>query len=146
MKKVLEQPDCPQVKSQQRLLLLSHCTGKVKPHGVKFEDGCSSLGTQWLTAMPSAELGQIMTPAEFQVALKFYLLMPLFSTAIPCAEPSCVALFKTRSWTIDRFGYHILYCRKTGNRTKPRHEVLADSLGDVAQDAGLNARVNAPVR
>jgi hypothetical protein len=137
--------DARTLSRQQRLLLLSHCSGKTRPPGVVFQDGSMSLGSQWLFAIPNPAFGQVMEPVEFRAALAFRLLMPIFPRAAPCLAKGCKRKEGLAPWVMDRFGYHALSCKCEGNLVIPRHEGVVLAVGELAREAGLVPVVNAPV-
>ena len=74
----------------------------------------------WLTAIPNPNLGLAMSRHEFTVALRLRLGIPLFpshpnAVCCPCAQ------------LIDKFGDHLLGCRKNSLRSK-RHDALRDTI------------------
>ena len=74
----------------------------------------------WLTAIPSPNLGLAMSRHEFTVALRLRLGIPLFpshSNAVRCPSGQL----------IDKFGDHLLRCRKNSLRSK-RHDALRDAI------------------
>jgi hypothetical protein len=130
---------------QQTLLIKSHCTSKIKPPGVLFADATTSLGSQWLFATPNPSLGQVMEPEEYRVALAFRLLMPILPCDKPCLAIGCKRKEGLKPWIMDRYGYHALSCKCTGNLIIPRHERVVAAIGDLAHNASLNPKVNAEV-
>ena len=81
----------------------------------------------WLNCAPLRALGLHLRSAEFVLAAKFRLGLPIFDREGPC--PSCFRLS-------DIFGDHALCCGVGGERIS-RHNALRDAIYDTAVRAGL---------
>jgi hypothetical protein len=87
-----------------------------------------------------------MEPDEYRAVLAVRLLMSIFPRSIPCPAPNCGYNRRIPGpWTIDCYGFHPPACQGVGKKTHSRHEIMANTLGNLANDAGLDARVNAPL-
>ena len=81
----------------------------------------------WLNCAPIKSLGLHLRPAEFVLAMKYRLGLPIFDAAGPC--PACLRLS-------DVMGDHALCCGTGGERIS-RHNALRDAFFDTAVSAGL---------
>ena len=81
----------------------------------------------WLSVTPSPRLNLHLEPAEFQVALKWWLGIPVVQGQSCPHCPSCV---------LDDFGHHSLTC-KHGVDVVSRHNKLRDVFYDFCQRACL---------
>ena len=79
----------------------------------------SGLACTWLWALPSPQLGPALPPAEFVVALRLWLGIPVFSEAGP-ALCSCHQL-------VDRFSDHLIGCSH-GPLCIRHHNTLCDII------------------
>lgn len=95
-----------------------------------------SLASQWLLALPNYGLGQVMSPREFRTALALRLLIPIYRQPVACTFEKC-------KQSLDCFGYHALSCVYNGFHA--RHEFVLQALGDLAQAAGFNPKINEDV-
>ncbi|RYH20966.1 hypothetical protein EON65_21930 [archaeon] len=94
--------------------------------------------SQWLYAIPSPSLGQVMDSPEFRRALTFRMYLPLYEHPCPRLHPEC-------KWTLDVVGYHVIsYSAKNIGRHQ-RHSTVVFSLSDLAIEAGLHATYKAKV-
>eukprot|EP00731_Ephydatia_muelleri_P034861 Em0082g8a len=85
----------------------------------------------WLSVTPSPRLNLHLEPAEFQVALKWWLGIPVVQGQSCPHCPSCV---------LDDFGHHSLTC-KHGGDVVSRHNKLRDVFYDFCQRACLGPRL-----
>ena len=85
----------------------------------------------WLSVTPSPRLNLHLEPAEFQVALKWWLGIPVVQGQSCPHCPSCV---------LDDFGHHSLTC-KHGGDVVMRHNKLRDVFYDFCQRACLGPRL-----
>ena len=85
----------------------------------------------WLSVTPSPRLNLHLEPAEFQVALKWWLGIPVVQGQSCTHCPSCV---------LDDFGHHSLTC-KHGGDVVSRHNKLRDVFYDFCQRACLGPRL-----
>jgi hypothetical protein len=85
----------------------------------------------WLHALPSHALGLQLRPAEFIMAAKLRLGMPVYETAGPC--PACLK-------HCDALGDHALCCAYQGERIS-RHNRLRDALYHTAVSAALGPAI-----
>ena len=81
----------------------------------------------WLNGVPSATLGLLLHDQEFRSCLRYWLGVPLHSTAYSC--PECHS-------TADPFGDHQVGCGGNGDRIA-RHNAIRDVLYSAAQSAAL---------
>ena len=81
----------------------------------------------WLNTPPLTALGLHLRAAEFALAVKYRLGVPVFNTEGPC--PACLR-------PSDTLGDHALCCGTGGDRIS-RHNHLRDALFDTAAAAGL---------
>ena len=81
----------------------------------------------WLNTPPIAALGLHLRSAEFVLALKYRLGLPVYDSEGPC--PACLRFS-------DALGDHALCCGTGGERIS-RHNNLRDALFDTAVAAGL---------
>ena len=81
----------------------------------------------WLSVTPSPRLNLHLDPAEFQVALKWWLGIPVVQGQ---SCPHCP------SFALDDFGHHALSC-KHGGDVVLRHNKLRDIFSDFCQRACL---------
>eukprot|EP00731_Ephydatia_muelleri_P031407 Em0022g921a len=85
----------------------------------------------WLSVTPSPRLNLHLEPAEFQVALKWWLGIPVAQGQSCPHCPSCV---------LDDFGHHSLTCNHGGDVVS-RHNKLRDVFYDFCQRACLGPRL-----
>eukprot|EP00731_Ephydatia_muelleri_P002290 Em0001g2290a len=85
----------------------------------------------WLSVTPSPRLNLHLEPAEFQVALKWWLGIPVVQGQSCPHCPSCV---------LDDFGHHSLTC-KHGGDVVSQHNKLRDVFYDFCQRACLGPRL-----
>eukprot|EP00731_Ephydatia_muelleri_P005532 Em0002g1708a len=85
----------------------------------------------WLSVTSSPRLNLHLEPAEFQVALKWWLGIPVVQGQSCPHCPSCV---------LDDFGHHSLTC-KHGGDVVSRHNKLRDVFYDFCQRACLGPRL-----
>ncbi|KAL5460203.1 hypothetical protein EMCRGX_G033631 [Ephydatia muelleri] len=85
----------------------------------------------WLSVTPSPRLNLHLEPAEFQVALKWWLGIPVVQGQSCPHCPSCV---------LDDFGHHSLTC-KHGVDVVSRHNKLKDVFYDFCKRACLGPRL-----
>ena len=85
----------------------------------------------WLSVTPSPRLNLHLEPAEFQVARKWWLGIPVVQGQSCTHCPSCV---------LDDFGHHSLTC-KHGGDVVSRHNKLRDVFYDFCQRACLGPRL-----
>eukprot|EP00731_Ephydatia_muelleri_P011951 Em0006g845a len=85
----------------------------------------------YLCLTPSPRLNLHLEPAEFQVALKWWLGIPVVQGQSCPHCPSCV---------LDDFGHHSLTCKHEGDVVS-RHNKLRDVLYDFCQRACLGPRL-----
>ena len=85
----------------------------------------------WLSVTPSPRLNLHLEPAEFQVALKWWLGIPVVQGQSCPHCPSCV---------LDDFGHHSLTCKHEGDVVS-RHNKLRDVFYDFCQCACLGPRL-----
>jgi len=132
---------------KERLLYLMNAFGLGAAKGVVVVEGgrdfyehreFRSLSTDWLFAVPNAQLGQCLEPAYFRAVLCLRLLVPFLPEDIPCPAEGC-------PHRLDRFGYHAMACGKSMFCRVKRHERVADAVSHIARDAGYSPRRNAPV-
>lgn len=88
----------------------------------------------WLTVLPSNNLGLHLLDSEFRLCLRYWLGVPLASDFFPC--PIC-------SRPADPSGDHALACGGNGDRSV-RHNALRDVIFSVAQSAALSPRREVP--
>ena len=81
----------------------------------------------WLNCAPLKALGLHLRPAEFVLAAKYRLGLPIFDQEGPC--PACLR-------NSDVFGDHALCCGVGGERIS-RHNAPRDAIFDTAAQAGL---------
>ena len=96
----------------------------------------SSIGSDWLLALPNPGLGQLMDDQQYRIALRFFFLIPFTKENLKC--PHCAVI-------ADKWGYHSLSCQGYDNRTHARHELVAGALAAIARAAGFTAVLNAKV-
>ena len=85
----------------------------------------------WLSVTPSPRLNLHLEPAEFQVALKWWLGIPVVQGQSCPHCPSCV---------LDDFGHHSLTCKHRGDVVS-QHNKLRDVFYDFCQRACLGPRL-----
>jgi hypothetical protein len=96
----------------------------------------SSIGSDWLLALPNPGLGQLMDDPQYRIALRYFFLIPFMKESSKCPHCSVIA---------DQWGYHSLACQGFDNRTHARHELVAGALAAIARVAGFTAVLNAKV-
>ncbi|KAL5509663.1 hypothetical protein EMCRGX_G005065 [Ephydatia muelleri] len=87
----------------------------------------------WLSVTPSPRLNLHLDPSEFQVAIKWWLGLPVSQGQL-C--PQCM------SHSLDQFGHHALSC-KNGPDVVSRHNRVRDTLFEFCQRACLGAQLEA---
>ena len=87
----------------------------------------------WLSVTPSPRLNLHLDPSEFQVAIKWWLGLPISQGQL-C--PQCM------SHSLDQFGHHALSC-KNGPDVVSRHNRVRDTLFEFCQRACLGAQLEA---
>jgi hypothetical protein len=104
---------------------------------VVLDSAAEPVASAWLFALPNAGMNQRMTPSEFQVSLKFRLLIPQFPQGHQCQCTRCTVI-------MDIYGYHALICR--GKQRFERHQTVRDALYDLAVMARFTPVKDATVR
>ncbi|MCP3884581.1 MAG: hypothetical protein GY700_03710 [Propionibacteriaceae bacterium] len=79
----------------------------------------------WLTAIPSEELGYAIPPTHYRMLVRWWLGQTVYPSEGPC--PVC-------GKTNDAYGYHALTCKK-GGETIWRHHSLANECARALQAA-----------
>eukprot|EP00731_Ephydatia_muelleri_P024447 Em0016g718a len=87
----------------------------------------------WLSVTPSPRLNLHLDPSEFQVAIKWWLGLPVSQGQL-C--PQCM------SHSLDQYGHHVLSC-KNGPDVVSRHNRVRDTLFEFCQRACLGAQLEA---
>ena len=87
----------------------------------------------WLTIPPSPRLNLYLDPSELQVAIKWWLGLPVGQGQL-C--PQCM------SHSLDHFGHHALSC-KNGSAVVSHHSRIRDTLFEFCQHACLGAQLEA---
>jgi hypothetical protein len=90
----------------------------------------------YLFALPNHGFNQVMTPLEFHSHMALRLLLPIYSGEHNCSRRSCYK-------SMDSFGYHAICC--TGSALTARHDIVARAFHDLALNAKLHPRWQAPV-
>ena len=98
--------------------ILSRCSIRDRARLLAISDP-SGLSCAWLQVLPAPQLGLAIPPAEFVVALRLWLGIPVFSRA-DSFSCSCHQL-------VDRFGDHLIGCGHGPLRVR-RHNALCDII------------------
>jgi hypothetical protein len=86
----------------------------------------------WLFCLPIKDLRQVMSNTEFQLALRHYLGMSIYT-----AHSECNICLKA---TNDPMGIHALRCHGHGNLSK-RHDQLKELLNALALECGVSSEI-----
>ena len=91
--------------------------------------------SDFLLALPIAEVQQTMDAADYRAILHYRLLIPLFQDQSQCR--ACT------QFVMDRYGDHALHCTATPG-LKRRHDFLRDTIVSLSVEAGIHCRREPP--